>query len=139
MNPRRKAHLVQYIDRAVDVSVDKEPGEAALTAEGSRSCCTKRYSDVEAIVDIRPDSVVMIDEIRLKSIDAVVGDKRSTDQPDARQQVDCQGLLGRRRRHRTQLRVVRRRLRRRQERSRLLDCADHGVESLAWILVLRQM
>ena len=52
-----EAHLVQYIDRVVDVPVDKEPGEAALSAEDS-GCCTKCYSDVEAIIDIRPDSVV---------------------------------------------------------------------------------
>ena len=51
-----EAHLVQYIDRVVDVPVDKEPGEAALSTEDS-GCCTKCYSDVEAIIDIRPDSV----------------------------------------------------------------------------------
>ena len=31
----------------------------------------------------------------MKSLDGVVGDMRSRDQPDARQQVDCPGLLGR--------------------------------------------
>ena len=37
-----EAHLVQYIDRVVDVPVDEEPGDA----EDARSCCKKCYSDV---------------------------------------------------------------------------------------------
>ena len=51
-----EAHQEQYIDRVVDVPVDKQAGDA----EDSGSCCTKWYSDVKATIDIRPDSVVMI-------------------------------------------------------------------------------
>ena len=54
------AHLAQYIDGVGDVSVDKEPDEAALTAEDSRSRCTKCHSDVETVTDIPPNSVAAI-------------------------------------------------------------------------------
>ena len=50
-----EAHLVQYIDRVVDVPVDEEPGGA----EDSGSCCTKCYSDEKAFTDI-PDGVAAI-------------------------------------------------------------------------------
>ena len=51
-----EAHLEQYVNRVADVPVDKEPGDA----EDPRSCCTKCYSDVEAIIGIPPDSVATI-------------------------------------------------------------------------------
>ena len=51
-----EAHQVQYIDRVVDVPVNKEPGDA----EDSGSCCTECYSDVKATIDIHIDSVLMI-------------------------------------------------------------------------------
>ena len=51
-----EAHLVQYIDRVVDVPVDKELGGA----EDAGSCRTKCYSDVEPITDIPPDSAATI-------------------------------------------------------------------------------
>ena len=51
-----EAHLVHYIDRVVDVPVDKELGDA----EDAGSCCTKRYSDVEPFTDIPPDGVAAI-------------------------------------------------------------------------------
>ena len=44
-----EAHLVQYIDRVEDVPVEKEPG----AAEDAGSCCTKCYSDVKPLTDIR--------------------------------------------------------------------------------------
>ena len=54
------ALLLQYIDRVVDVPVDKEPDEAALAAEESGACCTKCYSDAEPFTDILPDGVATI-------------------------------------------------------------------------------
>ena len=51
-----EAHLVQYIDRVVDVPVDEEPGDA----EDSGSCCTKCHSDEKAFTDIPPDGVAAI-------------------------------------------------------------------------------
>ena len=48
-----EAHPVQFIDRVVDVTVDKEPGDA----EDSGSCCTECYSDEKAFTDIPPDGV----------------------------------------------------------------------------------
>ena len=53
---------MQYIDSVVEVPVDEEPGDAALTAVDSRSCCTKCYSDVETVIDIHLDGVVTIIE-----------------------------------------------------------------------------
>ena len=47
---------MQFIDRVVDVPVDKEPGDA----EDSGSCCTKCYSDEKAFTDIPPDGVAAI-------------------------------------------------------------------------------
>ena len=51
-----EVHLVQYIDRVVDVPVDEEPG----VAEHAGSCCAKRHSDEKAFTDILPDSVATI-------------------------------------------------------------------------------
>ena len=51
-----EAHQVQHIDRVADVPVDKEPGEAALTAEDTGSCCTKCHSDAEQVTDIPLDN-----------------------------------------------------------------------------------
>ena len=54
------AHLTQHIDGVVDAPVDKEPLDAALTAEDSGSCCIKCHSDVETVTDIPPDSAAAI-------------------------------------------------------------------------------
>ena len=51
-----EAHLVRYIDRVVDVPVEKEPGDAEHV--GSR--CAKRHSDEKAFTDLPPDSVATI-------------------------------------------------------------------------------
>ena len=51
-----EVHLVQYIDRVVDVPVDEEPGDA----EDAGSCCTKCYSDVEPFTDIPSDCITTI-------------------------------------------------------------------------------
>ena len=51
-----EAHLVQYIDRVVDVPVDEGPGDA----EHAGSCCAKRHSDEKAFIDILPECVATI-------------------------------------------------------------------------------
>ena len=45
-----EAHLVQYIDRVVDVPVDEEPGDTVHAG----TCCTKRHNDEKAFTDIPP-------------------------------------------------------------------------------------
>ena len=69
-----EAHLVQYINRVVDVPVDKEPRDA----EDSGSSCRKCYSDVEAIIDIRPDSVVTV-AVQTQTFEDLVNERDSTE------------------------------------------------------------